>query len=217
MNDLCTEEGGGQPATTQFKHVIFAAAEAHMNNGNRPEPACLVMSDGQHMQRFVRRDLQAMRQAPFDTGPDTLLVAYGASTVLRAHLALGWKTSENIVCLDAQFRIRVNGRGIAPSFSSALATHGLGHISVVESEPLQKIIQRGSWSNEEVDQIVRHTAEFSSEEWPIAVRDDPSRGRARQSGLFVAVCREDGRRFDLFGLQERELTRMLEAELLDVC
>jgi DNA polymerase I len=79
-----------------------------------------------------RDELLRLRQAPFDTGPNSCMVAYMAAAELSCFLALGWKFPDNVLCLYAETIAAINGDDTVwllgkkrPSLHEALVLHGL--------------------------------------------------------------------------------------------
>jgi DNA polymerase I len=59
---------------------------------------------------FLRRDqLLKLKQAPFNTGPDSLIVAYAANAEMSCFLALGWPFPVNILDLYVETIAAING------------------------------------------------------------------------------------------------------------
>jgi hypothetical protein len=58
--------------------------------------------------------LLRLKRAPFDTGPDAVIVAYSATAELSCFLALGWPFPHHVIDLFIQMRAVVNGRSDIP-------------------------------------------------------------------------------------------------------
>ncbi len=59
---------------------------------------------------FFRRDqLLKLKQAPFDVGPDSLIVAYAANAEMSCFLVLGWPFPVNILDLYVETIAAING------------------------------------------------------------------------------------------------------------
>ena len=70
-------------------------------------PVCMVARE-LHSHRELclwRDDLVRLDRAPFDIGPDALLVAYSAAAELGCFLALGWPLPVNVLDLFAEHRV----------------------------------------------------------------------------------------------------------------
>ncbi len=107
--------------------------------------------------RLWRDELLGLRQAPFDVGPDSLVVAYAAQAELACFLALGWPLPVNVLDLFAEHRVETNGL-ILPCGSSlpgALACRGLAHIDAGEKEAMRRLIlENDDWSEQEKREIL---------------------------------------------------------------
>ena len=67
--------------------------------GNSPDPVCMVVLDlnTDVTCRYFREELQDMEEAPFDTGPDSLWIAFFASAEMDCFIQLGWPLPSNVV------------------------------------------------------------------------------------------------------------------------
>ena len=94
--------------------------------------------------RMWRDELVNLRQAPFDVGPDAVVVAYYASAEIGCFLALGWPLPTNILDLFTEHRCATNGlklSGPKPNnIISALRHRGLPSIEAEEKDALRKLI-----------------------------------------------------------------------------
>lgn len=94
--------------------------------------------------RMWRDDLVKLRRAPFDVGPDTVVVAYYASAEIGCFLALGWPPPANILDLFTEHRCATNGLSLSGpkpnSLVSALRYRGLPSIGAEEKEAVIKLI-----------------------------------------------------------------------------
>jgi hypothetical protein len=84
------------------------------------------------------------RKAPFDTGPDSVFVAYAAAAEMQCFLALGWPPPKNIIDLFAEHRVETNGRRLPferpDSLLSALALRGLAHMADGDKHAMRELI-----------------------------------------------------------------------------
>jgi DNA polymerase I len=94
--------------------------------------------------RMWRDELVNLRKAPFDVGPDALVVAYYASAEIGCFLALGWPLPTNLLDLFTEHRCSTNGlnlTGAKPnSIISALRYRGLPSIEAEEKSAIIKLI-----------------------------------------------------------------------------
>jgi hypothetical protein len=90
--------------------------------------------------RMWRNELLALHRAPFDTGPDAVLIAYYASAELGCFLELGWPPPANVVDLFAEHRVATNGKSLpcGNGLLGALAVRGLAHIDAGEKEEMRE-------------------------------------------------------------------------------
>jgi hypothetical protein len=114
--------------------------------GQRPQPLCLVARE-LRAGALVRSWLTdyALPGPPFDTGADSLLVAYYASAELGCFLALDWPFPVRILDLYAEFRCLTSGLA-APcghSLLGALAYYGLDGLAAAEKDGTRQLAMRG--------------------------------------------------------------------------
>jgi hypothetical protein len=115
-----------------YREVWLGDFEFRQDPGCRPHVVCLVVHElrsGRKI-RLWRDELLALRRAPFDTGPDTLFVAYFAVAELACFLELGWAVPTNVLDLFVERRVATNGLLLPPGANSLLGTltaHGLAH------------------------------------------------------------------------------------------
>ena len=97
---------------------------------------------------------------PFDTGPDTLFVAFYASAEIGTFLALDWPTPARILDLFAEFRNLTNGLPVPSNkLISALEYFGLDTIGAVYKQNMIDLILRGPpWTEEERQAILDYCA-----------------------------------------------------------
>lgn len=136
-----------------FREVWCADFEYRSLPGERPRVACLVAQEliSGHQVRMWRDELQELRRAPFDTGPDVALVAYYASSEIQCFLELDWPLPANVIDLFAEHRVETNGRAslldkkLRNKLLGALAIRGLGHIDVGEKKAMIDLINSKEW------------------------------------------------------------------------
>ena len=146
---------GGLP----FGSVWAVDFEYRSSPGERPWPVCMCARElrtGQEL-RLWRDELLSLRQAPFDVGPDAVMVAYAAAAELSCFLELGWPPPINVIDLFAEHRADTNGLRLAcgNGLLAALAIRGLAHIDAGEKQSMRDlIINRTSWTPEEQCEIL---------------------------------------------------------------
>ena len=134
--------------------VDFEYHPVHGIEGNSPDPVCMVarnLSDGT-LKRYSRDQLNELRKAPFDTGPDSLFVAYYAPAELDCFMALGWPLPDNILDLYVEFRNKTNGLTLrhGSGLLGAMAHYGLSSIAPEEKTVMRDLIlSQGPWTAQE--------------------------------------------------------------------
>jgi DNA polymerase I len=127
--------------------------------GGRPTPVCMValeLRTGKII-RLWADELKALHQAPFDTGPQTVFVAYYASAEIGCFLALGWEIPKRILDLFTEFRAETNGTELISGrgLIGALAHYGLDAISATEKDEMRDLILGGGpWSPKQKAKIL---------------------------------------------------------------
>jgi hypothetical protein len=144
-----------------FRDLEYEAA-----SGERPAPLCMCAKEFRSRReiRLFGDELLALKRAPFDTGPDSVTVAYAAAAEASCFLELGWPLPTNILDLFAEHRVATNG--IAPiagnKLTGALAIRGLAHLDAArtlyaagnlgllhEKKEMQEAIGNGTWRTED--------------------------------------------------------------------
>jgi len=131
----------------RFSAVWSIDFEFSQPPGERPNVACLVASEF-HSKRIVRADmdqLRQMKQAPFDVGPDSLIVAYFSSAEWNCFLSLGWELPARVLDLWTEFKVAWNGSRPTAGFGllGCLSQHGLDSMAVTEKEEMRELAIRG--------------------------------------------------------------------------
>ena len=119
--------------------------------GNNPRVVCLVVREFRAgvVKRYWRDALLGMAVAPFDIGPETLVVAYFAPAEMQCFMALGWPRPENLIDLFAEFRRLTNGQHLADGkgLVGALWYFGLERLVPAQKDEMrQLILSGGPWS-----------------------------------------------------------------------
>jgi hypothetical protein len=149
-----------------YREVWAVDFEYRSGPGERPWPLCMSAIEtrsGREI-RMWRDQLLALRHAPFDTGSDTLFVAYYASAELGCFLQLDWELPTNVLDLYVEHRHSINGTPEADESHSglvwALALRGLPHMEFAEKDRMRRlIIEHTAWSDEERSAILEYCAE----------------------------------------------------------
>lgn len=148
----------------QFGEIWVCDFEFVAGPGCRPDPVCCVareMFTGREF-RLWRDELHHLRRAPWDTGHNSLTVAYFASAEFSCFHALGWQAPCNVIDLFAEFRSETNGLilPLGQSLLGALAWYGLSGMSSGEKQTMRELITSGGpWTASERAQILDYCAE----------------------------------------------------------
>jgi len=109
--------------------------------------------------RLWQDELVRCGKAPFDVGPDSLLVAYYASAEIGCFLALDWDVPERILDLFTEFRAETNGL-IVPhgnGLLGALSYFGLPAMGAEEKSDMRDLIlSGGTWDQHEQGAILNY-------------------------------------------------------------
>ena len=155
---------GGRPLpAVPFEKIFAVDFEFRADPGERPWPVCMVVKEVSTgvEQRFWREDLLAMQTAPFDVGPNSLVVAYSSGAELSCFHELGWPVPVNILDLYAEHRVETNGKDLpcGNGVIGALACRGLGHIDAEKKVDMRRlVIERREWSDAEKQAILNYCA-----------------------------------------------------------
>lgn len=136
-----------------YERILFIDFEYEEGGvpGNNPRVVCLVVREFRTgvVQRYWRDALFDMTVAPFDIGPNTLVVAYFAPAEIQCFRALGWRMPENLIDLFPEFRCLTNGQYLADGkgLVGALRYFGLDSLVPAQKDEMrQLILSGGPWS-----------------------------------------------------------------------
>jgi len=144
----------------RFREIWLVDFEFRATEGGLPEPVCIVsknLKSGETI-RIWEDELRRLKQAPFDIGNQSILVAYYASAEIGCFLALNWDLPVNVLDLFVEFRNLTNGLN-TPSGAGllgALVWFGLDSISANEKESYRDLILRGDYTQEEQTKIMNY-------------------------------------------------------------
>jgi len=150
-------------AAVPFRQIWCVDFEFRHDPGERSWPVCMVareLRSGREV-RLWRDEPLALDRAPFDTGPDSVLVAYFASAELGCFLELGWPLPAKVLDLYAEHRVETNGLEMpcGNGLVGALAMRGLAHIDAGEKESMRRLIlDQRHWSDAERRSILEYCA-----------------------------------------------------------
>ena len=148
--------------TLPFSEVWCCDFEFSIEDGERPDPVCLVaweLKSGRKV-RLWRDEFGPF--PPYSVGPNSLFIAYYASAEIGCHLALGWPKPVRILDLFTEFRCHTNG--IRPAGGSgllgALSYYGLDGMAASEKDSMRDLVLRdGPWSDQERKDILIYCEE----------------------------------------------------------
>ena len=113
--------------------------------GSRPTPICLVARElrtGRTI-RLTDDELHRLRQPPFNTGPDSVVIAHYAPAELSVFLALGWPMPENIFDTFCEHRNLTNGLPVGASQVAACLHHGVPCMEAAYKDANRDLAIRG--------------------------------------------------------------------------
>jgi hypothetical protein len=95
-----------------FQQTVVLDFEYEIEEGNLPNVLCMVAyvldQNLQHVRTIRLWRGEFSREPPFDTGPDTLIVAYSAWAEMTCFLVLGWKFPIHIYDLHTAYLASTN-------------------------------------------------------------------------------------------------------------
>jgi hypothetical protein len=129
-----------------YRDVWGVDFEFHAPSGERPQPLCLVareLRSGALSRRWLADGAPAA--PPYDTGPESLFIAYYSSVEWSCHLALDWPLPVRILDLYAEFRCLTCGlpTPCGSSLLGALAYFGLDGLGAAAKEGMRQLAMRG--------------------------------------------------------------------------
>lgn len=154
---------GAPTGAVSFREVWLVDFEYQHTPGDPPAPVCMValeVHSGREI-RVWRDELVTLRHAPFEVGPEALVVAYKATAELSCFLALGWPIPANILDLFIERRVETNGpyQLYGLGLLATLMAYGLPHIDAAEKEEMRRLVmERLSWNAAEKKAILDYCA-----------------------------------------------------------
>jgi DNA polymerase-1 len=156
-----------------FGRIIVADFEYEVRDGDLPNPLCMVGyeldENLQHVHtiRLWRGEFGAI--PPFDTGPDTLFVAYSAWAELTAFMALGWKFPTHIFDLHTAYLAASNillpynpdetRKKPRKRLSDASRAFGVAGWENIDKESIARDIGEGRWEAHGRDRVLEYCEE----------------------------------------------------------
>ena len=149
-----------------FSHTVVcdfefetSGGEYNLQPGDLPQPLCMVAHVLDEHLRHVRT-IRLWRgefgpRPPFDTGPDTLFVAYAAAAELTCFQALGWKFPAHVFDQHTAYLATTNvllphdpdEKRVRPRkrLSDACRAYGVEGWANIDKETIAKDIGEGNW------------------------------------------------------------------------
>jgi DNA polymerase I len=154
----------GGPVPACFSEIWMADFEYSISDGEHPRVQCLVAKEF-HSGREIRLwadELARLKQAPFDTGPNSLFVAYYIPAEMGCFIKLGWDIPQYALDLYVEHRVQTNGlipKGKKNRLPDALECRGLPHLDVAEKdEMISLILSKDVFSPQEQQAILDYCA-----------------------------------------------------------
>jgi DNA polymerase I len=150
----------------QFEGIWDLDFEFFEDDNRHPVPMCMFARE-RHTgtEIFLRREqLLTLRQAPFDTGPRSLMVAYAANAELSCFIARGWPFPCNTLDVYVEVSAAINGLDIEgleskrPSLLETCALFGIPAMPAAEKNRMRDLILsgKGKYTEDEWQQIERY-------------------------------------------------------------
>jgi DNA polymerase-1 len=148
-----------------FREVWCCDFEFGSGQNGIPSVVCMVAREfitGKKI-RLWRHQLYSLSKAPFDTGPNSLFVAYSAGAEISCFIALHWSIPLNILDLYTEYLAFTNGRRDKKSGTSLLCAmehYRLGHLTPAEKDAMRALAMRsGPWTRQETASLLDYCAE----------------------------------------------------------
>jgi hypothetical protein len=148
-----------------FPEVWCCDFEFGVRPTGSPNVHCMVAKElrSQRQIRLWSNELYALKKAPFDTGPNSLFVAYSAGAEISCFIELGWTIPLRILDLYAEYLACSNGRRAKKAGTGllhAMEHYGLGHVAPAEKANMRALAIRGApWTAQEMSELLDYCAE----------------------------------------------------------
>ena len=153
-----------QISTFPFKQIYAIDFEFYGNDGENPQVVCMVVQDLRtgDISRYSRDALLELKNPPFETGGDTLLLTFFACAEIQSMLALKWPTNVTVIDLFAEFRCATNGNPDVgrKGLINALAYYQLDHLIPEQKDAMRALtLSGGPWSEDQKQAILDYCTE----------------------------------------------------------
>jgi DNA polymerase I-like protein with 3'-5' exonuclease and polymerase domains len=147
----------------RFAELWAIDFEFSIGADRRPWPLCMCAHEirsGRTIKMW-REELHACRAAPFDVGPDTLVIGYSLQAECDCFLSLGWELPVNICDLYVEYLATRNPTPMKErKLLHALSAHGLSHAWHAEKEEMQqKAATQTAWSESDKAEMITYCSE----------------------------------------------------------
>lgn len=146
---------------SQFEEIWIVDFEYRCPNGGLPSVHCMVAREikTDRLIRVSSEELSSMKEAPFDTGPQSLFVAFYAVAEFGCFLELGWGFPVNTLDLYVEFRLMLCGTSVEKKFGLVAALNYFNlaqHIPSEKQEWRELAVRGGPFSEAERDGLLEY-------------------------------------------------------------
>ena len=146
---------------SQFEEIWIVDFEYRCPNGGLPSVHCMVAREikTDRLIRVSSEELSSMKEAPFDTGPQSLFVAFYAVAEFGCFLELGWGFPVNTLDLYVEFRLMLCGTSVEKKFGLVAALNYFNlaqHIPSEKQEWRELAMRGGPFSEAERDGLLEY-------------------------------------------------------------
>lgn len=144
-----------------YKAIYIVDTEYFGADAELKTPVCLVCHEliSGRTTRYWQDELLRLSSAPFDTGPDSLLVSYYAPAELGVFRQLNWTMPERIFDCFAEFSCETNGQNVqgGRGLLAALAYFGLDTMAAdFKTDMRDLILGGGPWDQSQQKEILSY-------------------------------------------------------------
>lgn len=182
-----------------YNEIFTCDFEFYGHDADLKTPVCLVIHElrSGKTYRYWQDQLSTMQKAPFDTGPNSLWVAYYSSAEWGVFRTLGWPIPERIFDCFTEFSCETNGHEYSGgrSLLGALQYFGLNTLDGEEKARMRDLILTGGpWDEAEKLAILDYCqtdVDLTSRLFPLIVNkwisDEKRLGQALLRGRYMAA------------------------------
>lgn len=146
---------------SQFNEIWCADFEFGAAAGEQPNVRCMVAKELKTGRTIKLWEDEARRfaTAPFNTGDESLFIAYFASAELGCFLSLGWPLPTNVLDLCIEFKNLTNGKDVpaGKSLLGAMVYYGMAGIDAADKEAMRELALRGDpYTEQEKSSLIEY-------------------------------------------------------------